>query len=224
MSETSQPKDIFKHSKGSFERLNGENYPSWKINCRYLLLANDEWDIVTGDEVAPEIPPNGNSLQIGVATGLLKDFRKRRQDATYIIHNSCSEFVHAHINQTDDPKVMWNALAKIYDTANETVGRQSLFRDFSRSGVVQQEGLHKGRRSLRRKPHCWSTETKSCWSMLEELRDGVHIISKRQHQCNFLATVKTKGKKLKELLRDLSEPRHLTIMDEHALNKQIPTM
>jgi hypothetical protein len=90
--------------------------------------------------------------------------------------------------------------------------------------VVQQEGLHKGRRSLRRKPHCWSTETKSCWSMLEELRDGVHIISKRQHQCNFLATVKTKGKKLKELLRDLSEPRHLTIMDEHALNKQIPTM
>jgi hypothetical protein len=130
MSETSQPKDIFKHAKGSFERLNGENYPSWKINCRYLLLANDEWDIVTGDEVAPEIPLNGNPLQIGVATGLLKDFRKRRQDATYIIHNSCSESVHAHINQTDDPKVMWDALAKIFDTANETVGRQSLFRDF----------------------------------------------------------------------------------------------
>ena len=41
-------KDTFKHSKGSFERLNSTNYHSWRVSMRYLLTALDLWDLVTG--------------------------------------------------------------------------------------------------------------------------------------------------------------------------------
>jgi hypothetical protein len=122
----------FKHTKGSFERLNSFNYPTWKLNCRYmyLLLAVDSWGIVTGEEIAPIVPNDGNPLQIGVATRLLKKFKQRKQEATVIIYNSCGVSVQAHINRTDNPKEMWDILARILDTASHTIGRQSLFRDF----------------------------------------------------------------------------------------------
>jgi hypothetical protein len=125
MSETSTTKDIFKHTKGSFDRLNSYNYPTWKLNCRYLLLAVDSWEIVTGEEIAPIVPNDGNPLQIGVTTRLLKEFKQRRQDATFIILNCCGVSVQAHINRTDNPKEMWDTLARMLDTASHTVGRQS---------------------------------------------------------------------------------------------------
>jgi hypothetical protein len=93
-----ETKDIFTHNKGSFERLNEDNYPTWGLNCRYLLLAVDAWDIVTGEEVAPIVPEDGNALQIGVASKLFKDFKLKKQNATFIIFNSCAEMVQAHIN------------------------------------------------------------------------------------------------------------------------------
>jgi hypothetical protein len=75
-------------------------------------------------------PTTAIRLHIGVATRLLKEFRLRKLDATFIIFNSCGVSVQAHINRTDDPKVMWEFLARIFDTANHTIGRQALFRDF----------------------------------------------------------------------------------------------
>jgi hypothetical protein len=44
-----------------------------------------------------------------------------------------------------------------------------------------------------------TTETRFCHSVLEELQDDVHIISKRQHLRAILATVKTERQRLKEL-------------------------
>jgi hypothetical protein len=130
MSENSNTKVIFKHAKGSFERLNSFNYPTWKLNCRYLLLAIDSWYVVTGDDLAPIIPDNGNPLHIGVATRLFKEFKQRKQDTTFIIFNSCGVSVQAQIKRTDDPREMWETLARIFDTANHTIGRQALFGDF----------------------------------------------------------------------------------------------
>jgi hypothetical protein len=45
----------------------------------------------------------------------------------------------------------------------------------------------------------YTTERKGCRSMLDELREAVHIMSKRQPQRDILATHKTERKKLKGL-------------------------
>jgi hypothetical protein len=76
----SEKKDVFQHTQGSFECLNSSNYPTWKVNCRYLrlLLARNSWRIVTGEEVEPVIPIDGNPLQIGVAIRLQNAFRLRK--------------------------------------------------------------------------------------------------------------------------------------------------
>jgi hypothetical protein len=38
-------KDIFKHSKESFERLTTTNYPLWNNNARHLLRSIAAWKI-----------------------------------------------------------------------------------------------------------------------------------------------------------------------------------
>ena len=35
-------------------KLNGENYPAWKLQLRMALIRDDLWDIVNGSEHAPE--------------------------------------------------------------------------------------------------------------------------------------------------------------------------
>ena len=33
--------------------LNGSNYPTWKIQCRMMLMKEGLWKIVTGEETEP---------------------------------------------------------------------------------------------------------------------------------------------------------------------------
>ena len=33
--------------------LNGKNYPTWKVQCRTVLMKDSVWDIVSGTEEAP---------------------------------------------------------------------------------------------------------------------------------------------------------------------------
>ena len=34
-------------------KLNGDNYPAWKLQLRMALIRDDLWDIVNGSEKAP---------------------------------------------------------------------------------------------------------------------------------------------------------------------------
>ena len=59
-------KDTFKHPKGSYERLNANNYPTWSNSTRRLLHALRAWQIIAGEEIAPVIPGAGSGLS-GIA-------------------------------------------------------------------------------------------------------------------------------------------------------------
>ena len=100
-------KDTFKHPKGSYERLNTNNYPTWSNSTRRLLRAICAWSIVAGDEVAPTVPTE-NSFFVLVATAKkeLDDYRQRQEDAAFIIYNSCSASLRSYIDQIDCPKLM----------------------------------------------------------------------------------------------------------------------
>ena len=124
-------KDTFKHPKGSYERLNATNYPTWSNSTRRLLRALRAWSIVAGDEVAPVIPTAGIGLSgIAKAKKDLEDFVQRREDAALVIYNSCSATLRSYIDKIDDPKTMWDTLDKQLNTAKSAVGRQAIFWQF----------------------------------------------------------------------------------------------
>jgi hypothetical protein len=52
--------DLFKHPKGTFERLTTTNYASWKNNMTRVLMALNAWEIVNGTKVEPADPIRGD--------------------------------------------------------------------------------------------------------------------------------------------------------------------
>ena len=47
---------------GEFDRLNGDNYHTWKFNIKMVLKMKDLWDIVTGQETVVEDASNADRL------------------------------------------------------------------------------------------------------------------------------------------------------------------
>ena len=37
------------------DKLNGDNFHSWKFNMKMFLIGKDLWDIVSGDEILGEV-------------------------------------------------------------------------------------------------------------------------------------------------------------------------
>lgn len=135
-------KDTFKHPKGSYERLNASNYPTWSNSTRRLLRALRAWLIVAGEELAPAIPAAGSGVSaIAKATKSLEDFEQRREDAALVIYNSCGAALRSYIDKIDDPKIMWDTLDKQLNTAKSAVGRQAIFRQFMELKPVPGEGI-----------------------------------------------------------------------------------
>lgn len=125
-------KDTFKHPKGSYERLNATNYPTWSNSTRRLLRSLRAWSIITGDEITPVIPEAGvaTTNAVAIAKKNLAEFQQRQEDAALVIYNSCSASLRSYIDQIDDPKNMWDTLDKQLNTAKSAVGRQAIFRQF----------------------------------------------------------------------------------------------
>jgi len=134
--------DIFKHPKGNFERLNTTNYPSWKNNMRRLLMSMNSWNIVAGTEVKPRIPeplPDGDDApddynydhEVDLATKAQQKFQVRVDEAQGAIYNSCSRPIRIYIDDCFEPIQMWKVLAERVNTANNSVGRQALYRAFT---------------------------------------------------------------------------------------------
>ena len=122
--------DIFKHAKGSYERLTSANYPAWKNSTRRLLRSIFAWNIVTATESAPIVLTQGEPEDIDLSRRLLHKYKQRQEDAAVIIYNSTSVAVRAYIDEIDDPAEMWTTLANHFNTAGTAAGRQAIFREF----------------------------------------------------------------------------------------------
>jgi len=83
-----------------------------------------------GEEGEPENPEGITKAAIH-GRRAYEDYATRRSQASAIIYGSCSSEVKTHLNQVRDPVRMWEILTEQMDTANTTVGRLTLFRQFS---------------------------------------------------------------------------------------------
>jgi hypothetical protein len=86
---SSTSKDVFKHPKGSFDRINTTNYASWQNSIRRLLRMMSCWEITTGDEEIPPLAPAGSPANIASAARKAKmEFEQRREEAASMIYNA----------------------------------------------------------------------------------------------------------------------------------------
>jgi len=70
-----------------------------------------------------------------------EDFTTWRAQTGTIIYGSCSSKVKTHLNQVKDPVRMWEILTEQMDMANTTVGRLTLFRQFSQLHPVPRQPI-----------------------------------------------------------------------------------
>ena len=90
--------------KSSITLLKGENYATWKIQCRMALKKDGLWGIVSG---ADEIPENGD----GEA---LRKYIIRRDKALSTIVLALDTTLLYLLDDPEDPAVVWKTLEDQY--------------------------------------------------------------------------------------------------------------
>jgi len=131
MSSIESPNEkVFKHPLGTITLLNDTNFASWKADCEQVLHGIKAWRIVMEEEVEPE-NPEGMTIAAIQGRKAYENFTTRKAQAGAIIYGSCSPEAKTHLNQVTDPVRMWQILTEQMDTAMTTVGRLTLFRQFS---------------------------------------------------------------------------------------------
>ena len=90
---------------GKIEKLNAENYYSWKFDMKMILLGNDLWGIVEGSET---LNPNANDAE-KVA------FRKRENRAMSCIGLTIARNLQIYVRNTKSSKEAWDSLANKFE-------------------------------------------------------------------------------------------------------------
>jgi len=88
------------------------------------------WTIAVVEEEEPNNPV-GYSAAAVAERAAYRDYAQRKAQATAIIFGSYGITVRAHIDETSDPAEMWTTFAARMDGANNTVGRMTLYCNFS---------------------------------------------------------------------------------------------
>ena len=94
-----------------FEVLNKENYDTWKIQMRAVLIKNNSWDYVSGKKVKPEVKPE-DSTSTAAATKWEDEDLKAQSDLVLAISP-------AEIKQIKGCKTshqIWTKLEEIYQS------------------------------------------------------------------------------------------------------------
>lgn len=87
----------------SFEKLNGENFPIWKLKMQAILVEKDLWPIVIG-----EIEPSeGDAAKIWI---------KQDNKARALIQLSLSDNLLLQISKFTTSKAMWGALVDLFES------------------------------------------------------------------------------------------------------------
>ena len=89
-------------------KLNGDNYPAWKLQLRMALIRDDLWDIVNGSEKAP----TGEAATADAT----KKFTTRSNKALSMIVLSMKPELHYLIGrEPEDPVAVWKLLANHFE-------------------------------------------------------------------------------------------------------------
>ena len=98
------------------EKLTAENFHNWKFDMKMLLMRNDVWDIVTGEEVLE----NGASIVKRTA------FKKRENRALSTICLAVSKECKIYVRSAKTSREAWETLEKHFE--EKTLSRKIMYR------------------------------------------------------------------------------------------------
>ena len=116
--------------------LKGSNYPTWKLQCRMVLMKEGLWSIVNGTELAPG----------GEDAEKLAKFSARKDRAVAHIVLSVEPSLLYLVGDPDDPVAVWKKLADQFQKktwANKLQLRKRLYSLRLREGESVQEHIRK---------------------------------------------------------------------------------
>ena len=96
------------------EKLDGDNYNSWKFNMKLLLMSNDLYGFIDGSEVAP-VPTDTDKMEKEI-----KLYKSRSQKAFSTIALSIDKQLQVHVRNTLCPKTAWNSLKSHFEFVSVT--------------------------------------------------------------------------------------------------------
>jgi hypothetical protein len=110
---------------GVTDYLTSRNYHTWTRSIKAFLIAEEAWKIVNGTER----PPNARDAT------QIRDYERRSGRAYAMIYSSSDESTRALIDSLpdEDPKSVWDALKKSYDTTTSLSGRLATLRRFQQA-------------------------------------------------------------------------------------------
>ena len=131
--------------------LNERNYPTWERSIKMRLIAENCWELVIGDEVAPNPPvlADGASRAMETAHAIaLKefkaeaiDFAKRAGKAASIINSTLSSGVEFYVKDTINPSDMWTILRNKLTLRDDWGLQRTLKRDFYKMSYDAKESI-----------------------------------------------------------------------------------
>jgi hypothetical protein len=121
----------------NIERLDANNYLSWKTNMEMVLIDKDMWEIVSGESVKP-IPLEETASQEDRTTreNEIREWNKKadKARATLVLAITPSEQV--HVTTLKDPNTIWKRLEEVYESKG-TATKHFLLRNFYTAKFVE---------------------------------------------------------------------------------------
>ena len=94
----------------TIRKLDGNNYVTWVIDMKFILIDRNAWKIVEGTEKPPEIKPT--EIGTGSAADLkYNDFQKRAGSALSLIYMNITDDYKSLIEDANDPVEAWKLLS-----------------------------------------------------------------------------------------------------------------
>lgn len=126
-----EKRDVFKHPKGSFDRLTEKNYSQWKGSIERLLRAEGLWNLTMDLHHRPPRPAlNDEPAHAAARIEAIEKWDTLAANASALIYNACGTEVRIHIDGINDPVIMWETLRERCNQASSVMGRQTIYRKF----------------------------------------------------------------------------------------------
>ena len=111
-------------AKSRMYELNGNNYPTWKIQCKMALIKDGLWSVVNGTEKAPANDDEGD------ANAVMKYEAKRDRALATIVLAINPSLLYLLGGDPEDPEIVWNKLSDQFQRktwANKLSLRRKLY-------------------------------------------------------------------------------------------------
>ena len=100
------------------EKLNGQNYVSWKFNMKCLLMERGLWGYVNGNIVEPKVlksEDGSDDTKVAASVEKFNEYNLKADKAYSLIALSVEKHLQIHVSTEKKPKEAWDSLSNQFN-------------------------------------------------------------------------------------------------------------